>query len=111
MDAEANFWLIWLVYLGASAIFYALFWKYIKLLTYELVAFFLRGLMAALIFTPWFVNIQGFIMAPALMIVILDLITIGPGETARAGVPLLLSILVIESVSIGLYLSKRKLGR
>ena len=49
-------------------------------------------------------------MAPALMIVMLDLITIGPGETARAGVPLFLSILVIESVSIGLYLSKRKLG-
>ena len=111
MDAEANFWLIWLVYLGASAIFYALFWKYIRLLTHDLVSFVLRGLMAALIFTPWFVNIQGSIMAPALMIVMLDLITIGPGETARAGVPLFLSILVIESVSIGLYLLKRKLGR
>jgi hypothetical protein len=111
MDATTNFWLIWLIYLGASVIFYALFWKYINLLTQKFIVFILRGLVAALIFTPWFVNIQGSIMAPALMVVMLDLITIGPGEIARAGVPLFLSILTMEIVSMGLYFTKKKSGR
>ena len=111
MDATTNFWLIWLMYLGASALFYALFWKYINLLTHKFLIFMLRGLVAALIFTPWFVNIQGSLMAPALMVVMLDVITIGPSETARAGVPLFLSILIIEIMSTGLYFTKKKSGR
>ena len=108
MDTETNFWFIWFLYLVAGGGFYYLFWIYIKLISHKLTVFIARGLVAALIFTPWFVNIQGSTMAPALMIVILDLITIGPDEAARAGVPLFLSVLTSEVVSIGLYFSKRK---
>ena len=108
MDADSNFWLVWFVYIVAGVIFYFLFWVYIKLISSKLLVFALRGFVAALIFTPWFVNIQGSLMAPALMIVVLDLITIGSGETTRAGVPLFLSVLTIEVVSIGLYFMRKK---
>ena len=111
MDAETNFWLIWFFYLVAASLFYSIFWIYIKLIPQKLLVLVLRGIMSALIFTPWFVNIQGSVLAPALMIVALDLITIGPDESARAGVPLLLSVFVTGVVSLGLYFSKRKLER
>ena len=71
----------------------------------------LRGLLASLIFTPWFVNIQEGIMGPALMIAMLDLITLGSGEFFRAGVPLFLSIFTIEAIAIGLYVFIRKSDR
>ncbi len=111
MGAETNFWVIWFFYLVAASLFYLLFWIYIKLIPQKLLVFVLRGIVSALIFTPWFVNIQGSVMAPALMIVTLDLITIGPLESARAGVPLLLSVFATGAVSIGLYFSKKKLER
>ena len=111
MNTETNFWVIWIVYLIAGVAFYSLFWLYIKIIPYQLTVFLARGLMAALIFTPWSVNIQASVMAPALMVVMLDLITIGPSEAVRAGIPLFLSVLASGVVSIALYFSKRNSDR
>ena len=83
-------------------------WRYICVLRSEFFVYMLRGLVAALIFTPWFVNIQEAIMGPALMIAMLDLITLGAAEFFRAGVPLLLSTVTIEAIAPGLYFFNRK---
>tara|TARA_Y100000766_G_C18765292_1_gene535578 strand:- start:110 stop:457 length:348 start_codon:yes stop_codon:yes gene_type:complete len=111
MASENDFLLISLIYLTSSAVFYLIFWRYICAIKSELCVYMLRGLLASLIFTPWFVNIQEGIMGPALMIAMLDLITLGSGEFFRAGVPLFLSIFTIEAIAIGLYVFIRKSDR
>ena len=64
--------------------------------------------MLALIFTPWYVNTEVTTMAPALMVVTLDAITIGGSATARALVPLILSLIVAEVLATVFYFLSRK---
>ncbi|MDB3992644.1 hypothetical protein N9478_04020 [Gammaproteobacteria bacterium] len=64
--------------------------------------------MAAVIFTPWPANIYGDTLAPALMVLVLDLITIGGDSVARAAVPLLLTIIISELIAIGLFWKNRR---
>ena len=108
MAFENDFLLISLIYLTSSTVFYLIFWRYICILKSKFLVYTFRGLVAALIFTPWFVNIQEAIMGPALMIAMLDLITLGAAEFFRAGVPLLLSIVTIEAIALGLYFFIKK---
>ena len=108
MAFENDFLSISVIYLTSSTVFYLIFWRYICVLKSEFFVYMLRGLVAALIFTPWFVSIQEAIMGPALMIAMLDLITLGSEEFFRAGVPLLLSIVIIEAIALGLYVFIRK---
>ena len=108
MAFDNEFLLISLIYLTSSTVFYLIFWRYICILKSKFLVYTFRGLVAALIFTPWFVNIQEAIMGPALMIAMLDLITLGAAEFFRAGVPLLLSIVTIEAIALGLYFFIKK---
>lgn len=64
--------------------------------------------MVALVFTPWYANIEGSTLAPALMVLALDVITIGANAAGRALVPLLLSMLVAEVLATIYYLVQRK---
>ena len=111
MTSENDFLLICAIYLIASTVFYLIFWRCIRILRSELFVYMFRGLVASLIFTPWFVNIQQTVMGPALMILMLDLITLGTAEIFRAGVPLLLSIFTTEAIALGLYFFMRKPDR
>ena len=83
MEVEVNYWLIWIIYLVASAIFYWGFWLVTDFNKAKWTSYSLRAAAAALILTPWYANIQGETMAPALMVMTLDLITNGRGAVAR----------------------------
>ena len=67
----------------------------------------LRGLLASLIFTPWFINLQETTLAPALMIAMLDMITLGSAEVFRAGVPLFLSIFTFQAIVLDFIFLKK----
>ena len=108
MAVQNDILLLSLIYLASGVVFYLLFWRYISVLKFELIVYISRGLLASLIFTPWFVNLQETILAPALMVAMLDLITLGSAEVFRAGVPLLLSILTFQAIALGLYIFKKK---
>ncbi len=92
----------------AGVVFFLLFWRLISVLKFELFVYMFRGLLASLIFTPWFINLQETTLAPALMVVMLDLITLGSAEVFRAGVPLLLSIFTFQVVALGFYIFKKR---
>ena len=92
MITQSDILLISLIYLTAGVVFFLLFWRLISILKLELLVYMLRGLTASLIFTPWFISLQETTLAPALMVVMLDMITLGSQEGFRAGVPLFLSI-------------------
>ena len=64
--------------------------------------------MLALVFTPWYANIEGSSLAPALMVVALDAITIGVSAAPRALVPLVLALIAAEFLATILYFVERR---
>ena len=109
MVVETNYWIIWLIYLAASGIFFALFWFLTEFKSAVWSSYSLRAVAAAIILTPWYANTQGESFAPALMIMTLDLITIGGETISRAAIPLLLSVFVAEvAVTIFYFIQKRR---
>ena len=111
MEAETNYWLIWTVYLAASAVFFPIYWRLTRFGRLRWLSYSARALMAALILTPWYANIQGNTMAPALMVMTLDAITIGTDSATRALVPLLSGMLVAEVIATVFWISRRKRKR
>ncbi len=108
MDADANYWVSWLIYCLAAAAF---FWAYLKITSLPnspWLSYSLRALMLALVLTPWYANIEGNTLAPALMILALDVITIGADAAGRALAPLLLSLLLAEVLATIYYFVQRK---
>lgn len=111
MAAESNFALVWLIYLSASAIFYGVFWLATSFKRAKWRSYSLRAVAAAVILTPWYANVGGESMAPALMVMTLDLITIGSEAVARAAVPLIVSIIAAEAAATLYYfLQKRRIS-
>ena len=98
MEVEVNYWLIWIIYLVASAIFYWIFWRVTDFDKAKWTSYSLRALAAAVILTPWYANIQGETMAPALMVMTLDLITNGREAVVRSAIPMVLAIIAAEVV-------------
>ena len=108
MITQNDILLISLIYLTAAVVFFVLLRRLISVLKFELLVYILRGLLASLIFTPWFINLQETTLAPALMVAMLDMITLGSAEVFRAGVPLFLSIFTFQTIALGLYIFKKK---
>ena len=108
MGFDSNYWLIWVFYIMASTIFYGFVWRLTQPYIVKWSIYSLRAITAAIIFTPWPANIQGDTLAPALMVLVLDSITLGGGAVMRAGVPLLLVIIVSELIATGLYWLRKR---
>ena len=100
--------LISLIYVTSGVVFFLLIWRLICVLKFEFLVYMLRGLLASLIFTPWFINLQEATLAPALMVAMLDMITLGSAEVFRAGVPLFLSIFTSQAIALGFYIFNKK---
>lgn len=106
MEGAYNYGFIWAIYLLASGVFYAVFWRLTGFRHRLWLSYSLRALMAALILTPWYANTQGSGLAPALMITTLDAITINVQAASRALAPLLASLVVAEALASILWLLK-----
>lgn len=90
----------WAVYLTAGTICYVLFYKATGIIGFKPLANSLRAIMIALIYTPWYVAPEQDLMAPAVIVILLDMITVGGDAFVRALVPLILAI--IASILIAL---------
>ena len=104
MAGEANYLLIWFVYLAASAVFLAVFWKFSALLG-RLPAWLLRTLVAALVLTPALPRNEAEVAVPALMVATLDSIASGPDAAARGLAALATGLVFACIASLGLYLA------
>ncbi|MEZ5492102.1 MAG: hypothetical protein R3F50_17590 [Gammaproteobacteria bacterium] len=111
MVDATNYWIAWGVYLAAGSLYFALFWRITRFRERRLLAYCLRAVMLALIATPWYVSDTGAAMAPALIIVLMDAITIGGEAAVRAFVPLFLSLVLSVVLALLLMLVRRTLGR
>ena len=106
MAGEANFLLIWVIYLASSAVFFFVFWKFSALLG-QAPAWLLRTLMAALILTPVLPRNEDEVAVPALMVAALDGIGSGPEAAARGLGALFLGTLFALIVSTGAFLAMK----
>jgi len=83
----------WAVYLTAGTLCYILFYKATGAIGFKPLANVLRGIMLALIYTPWYVAADEDLMAPAVIVILLDMITIGGDAFIRGLVPLTLALI------------------
>lgn len=97
----------WAIYLAAGTLCYVLFYRATRWIRPKLLANLLRAVIFALIYTPWTVATDQDLMAPAVMVILLDMITVGPDAFVRALVPLVLAMLLAVAVAIGVSLFGR----
>lgn len=108
----ANYTAFWLVYCVAALVFLTLTWRFAAVQNRPLLNYCIRGFFAALVLTPWTANTSDPYLAPALMVLALDTITLGAQAGIRAFVPLLVSLFAAQLIAVSLWLrSRRKLNR
>ena len=107
MEDTANYGLIWFIYLLASTVFFVVYWQITRFTTAIWSSYVLRALALAIVLTPWYANSGSPALAPALMVLLLDIITIGSEEALRTMVPLFLSVITAIITATVLSLVKR----
>ncbi|MDX1490047.1 MAG: hypothetical protein R3332_02070 [Pseudohongiellaceae bacterium] len=90
----------WGVYIAAGITCYMVFYRFTGAISYKPLANCLRAFMLALMFTPWYVAPDQDLMAPALMVILLDMVTVGGTSFVRALVPLVLAIVVALLIAL-----------
>ena len=101
----------WAIYLAAGGACYILFYRFTGMIKFKPLANALRAIMLALIFTPWYVAADQNLMAPALMVIALDVITQGGTAFVRAFVPLLLAIIFALIIALAGGLIRRAISK
>lgn len=101
----------WAVYIAAGAICYMIFYRFTGAIKFKPLANSLRAILIALMFTPWYVSPEADLLAPALMVIMLDMVTLGGSAFVRALVPLSMAIVFAVVVAISGSLIKRWLSR
>ncbi|PCJ39947.1 MAG: hypothetical protein COA71_12275 [SAR86 cluster bacterium] len=102
----SDYIIAWLVYLIASVAMSFLFWRAAKKLFWIDLAYVLQVTFMAIVFTPWYVEADGNVLAPAIIIFAMDIVTIEIVAGIRSLVPLAMAILlstIITMVSIATY--------
>jgi hypothetical protein len=88
--------LAWLVYLVAGLALSWLFWKFFRQIFWLDLAYAMQGTVMALIFTPWYVLPDQSILAPAIIIFVLDVVTIETMAGIRSLVPMAMMVIFVN---------------
>lgn len=97
----------WAIYIGAGALCFVIFYRFTGLIRIKTIANALRALMIALMFTPWYVSPDENLLAPALIVILLDMVTVGGTSFVRALVPLLMTMMLALFLSLAGSLFKK----
>ena len=108
MESAESYGMVWLVYCLATVVFYTIYWYVTGFVRSRWVCYSLRAVMLAMIITPWYANGGGNSLAPAVMVVFLDTITIGLDASGRALVPLILALILAESLASLYWFAKKR---
>lgn len=90
----------WSIYIAAGIVCYMIFYRFTGKIKYKPVANCLRALLLALMFTPWYIAPDQDLMAPALMVILLDMVTVGGTSFVRALVPLTLALMLALIIAL-----------
>ena len=92
--ATTDYYIAWIIYLVCGAAFSMVSWKLLRRYVWMELAYLVQFIEMAVIFTPWYVLPEEEILAPAVFIFMLDLITIDLTTSIRALIPLVMAILL-----------------
>jgi hypothetical protein len=101
----------WVVYLVAGVVLALLSWRLLRKLRPRELGWLLQCWFIALMFTPWYVEEGGTVRAPALIIFVMDAVTVSRDAAIRALIPLVLSLLLGVAVTVVLSMGYRLLRR
>lgn len=104
--------LAWFIYILAGAGACVFWWKITSFMNKRVWRDLLRGMVLVLIFTPWYVGESSDFYAPAIVVLLMDLLLEGVKNGLRGGVALLVStflMLIVLSVRQFLYNLPRKI--
>ena len=99
MDSQ-DYYIAWSIYLTAGVVFSLISWKVMKRYFWREMTYLLESLLLAIIFTPWYVLPEEEILAPALIVFMLDLITEDLTTSIRALIPLVMAMLFAIIVTL-----------
>lgn len=102
MLTQQNYLLAWFIYVFAAAGLLYVVWVWLKMLSSSDWRRFFFMVIAVLVLMPWYVSDGQDYLAPALLVALLDAITEGPQQVARAGVPLLISLIAAGLLPLSL---------
>ena len=103
----ADYRMAWIIYTMAGIVLAFLAWRVLYKYLLREVAYLLQCFLLALMFTPAYVLEDQRIMAPALIVFLMDVITISPTAGIRALIPLVLALMVALIVAVLLIISHR----
>ena len=102
----------WVVYGLAGIVLAVLSWMQLRKLRPRELGWLLQFWFMALMFTPWYVEEGGTVRAPALIIFVMDAVTVSREAAIRALIPLvmalLLGVLLTIALSVGYLLLRRR---
>jgi hypothetical protein len=101
----------WAVYIIAGTVCYMIFYRFTGVIKFKPLANSLRAILIALMFTPWYVSPEEDLLAPALMVMMLDMVTLGGTSFIRALVPLSMAIVFGILVALSSAVLKRLFKR
>ena len=90
----------WAVYITGGTLCYVIFYKFTGVLRFKPLANSLRAILIAVMFTPWYVAPEENLLAPAVIVMLLDMVTIGGTAFVRAMVPLVLAVIFVLFVAL-----------
>ncbi len=90
----------WAVYIAAGTLCFVIFYRFTGVLRFKPLANTLRAILISVMFTPWYISPEEDLLAPAIVVMALDLVTIGGTSFVRAMVPLTLSILFAVVIAL-----------
>jgi hypothetical protein len=111
---QSDYVAAWTAYLISAVVFSALSWRVLRRMPRREFAYVLECWLLALLFTPWYVMDDQKILAPALMVFALDIVTVEPAAGVRALVPLVMALflgLIVAGLLSVFYRVRRRKAR
>lgn len=98
---ESEHLLGWLVYFTAGVVCCIIWWRLTSYIHHRGWRDLLRGLVVVVIFTPWYAGDAHEFLAPAIVVLVMDLMLEGATAGMKGGVVLLFSIFVMLMLLTG----------
>lgn len=102
-----DYTMAWVVYSVAALVFAWLCWRVLRKLPWRELAWLLQCWVLALLFTPSYVTSGESLMAPALLVFVMDAITVSRDAAIRSLIPLVMALAAGVLVTVVLSLVVR----
>ena len=101
---DSEYMWAWIVYLGAAASFLGIFWFWTRKIAWSEFKQILRLIVAVVLLVPWYTDIQNETLSPAWLVSVGDALLLGPDAAWRAGLVLVVTLVVALILSTVFYL-------